>query len=296
MKNKILAVIRKTIPYVKELRPITGSLSASILMQQLDFYFNQYPDGFYKFLEPCNNEYYKKGDSWCEELCFGVDEFRSAFDKIGIRYKSKSEFKESTDKFNGKFYASYVSKMDHKTYYVRNHNLVDSALDTIVYMAIPGTGETQYRGVGNPNTVVLGNSIPYIDDTEITTEITTESKRNNKEKIISEPIKKPKEPKLTFEEFSSTEFPDYIDTELMHEYFKHRKSKMTKFALKLLLGNLSKAHSDGIDVNEALKSSIISGWDGVFPKGNKPKSNGKTNDKYNNFKDNKYSEEEWWSK
>ena len=39
MKNKILTLFRNNIPYIKELRILSGSVTASILMQQLDYWF-----------------------------------------------------------------------------------------------------------------------------------------------------------------------------------------------------------------------------------------------------------------
>ena len=56
MRNKILTLFRNNVPYIKELRQLSGSVTASILMQQLDYWFEKKPNGFYKFLEPCKNE------------------------------------------------------------------------------------------------------------------------------------------------------------------------------------------------------------------------------------------------
>ena len=42
MQNNTLAITRGCIPYFKELRKITGSVTASILMQQLDYWFKKY--------------------------------------------------------------------------------------------------------------------------------------------------------------------------------------------------------------------------------------------------------------
>ncbi len=46
MKNKILTLFRNNIPYIKELRMLSGSVTASILMQQLDYWFEKSPNGF----------------------------------------------------------------------------------------------------------------------------------------------------------------------------------------------------------------------------------------------------------
>ena len=133
MKNRILHLTRNTIPYVKELHSIAGGVLGCLVMQQLDYWFEGHPEGFYKFLLPSDHPAYKDGDSWTEELGMSVDEFRTAFDKIGIRYKSKSEFDKADDKFQGKFYCSYVDRRSNLTYYFRNHDLVDAALDELLF-------------------------------------------------------------------------------------------------------------------------------------------------------------------
>ena len=133
MRNRILFLTRNTIPYVKELQPLTGSVSGCILMQQLDYWFERHPTGFWKFLEPSTHQKYRAGDSWVEELGMSHDEFRTAFDRIGIRYKSKSLFDQAADKFQGKFYCSYLDRRDNLTFYFRNHKLVDEALDALIF-------------------------------------------------------------------------------------------------------------------------------------------------------------------
>lgn len=136
MRNKILTLFRNNVPYIKELRQLSGSVTASILMQQLDYWFEKKPGGFYKFLEPCeNNELYKTGDSWTEELGFSKAEFKTAFEKIGVAYKSKNEFKKAMEKgdpFQGKFYCCYVDKMKYITVYYRNHDLLDLELEKLL--------------------------------------------------------------------------------------------------------------------------------------------------------------------
>lgn len=128
VRNKVLSLTRNVIPYVKELRVYTDSVVGCILMQQLDYWFARYPDGFYKFLEPSDHAKYVSGQSWQEELGISLTEFRTAFDRIGMRWKSKTEFESASDKFQGKFYASYQDKRSNLTYYLRNHELVDAAL------------------------------------------------------------------------------------------------------------------------------------------------------------------------
>lgn len=136
MRNRILSITRSVIPYVKELHPLTGSVHGCLIMQQLDYWFTPHPDGFYKFLEPTAHASYKSGDSWVEELGMTHNEFRGAFDKIGVRYKSRTEFeaakKSGKDIFDGKYYLSFVDRKKNLTYYLRNHQLLDLALDELI--------------------------------------------------------------------------------------------------------------------------------------------------------------------
>jgi hypothetical protein len=158
MRNRILQITRSSIPYVKELQPLAGTVTGCILMQQLDFWFERRPNGFWKFLEPSRHDGYKTGDSWVEELGMSPEEFRTAFDRIGIRYKSKGQYEESPDKFQGKFYCSYLDRRENLTHYFRNHILVDKALDELVSIKEqPVTENGKSQVTGNGESQVTGN-------------------------------------------------------------------------------------------------------------------------------------------
>ncbi len=90
----ILAQDKDIITYRKELNVITGSVTATILLQQLIYWDNKNDHKpFYKFIEPCNNEKYTDGDSWTEELGFSKYEFTTAYKKLeslGIVSKKKN--------------------------------------------------------------------------------------------------------------------------------------------------------------------------------------------------------------
>ena len=193
MKNHTLAEINKSIPYIPALRPYAGSIAACILMQQLDYWFatkNGAP--FYKFLAAQKvdkpHPAYKPGDSWCEELSISPDEFRTAFDRIGCRYKSFSEYKRTGrtgNPFQGLFYASYHDKIKGLTWYLRNHDLVDSLLFEIF---VRRSGKTIYVDCHSQSTEIgkvhlpkLGKPIPNISEntTQNTAENTTTKTDND---------------------------------------------------------------------------------------------------------------------
>ncbi len=56
-KSNLLGLMAKPIPYNKELNQITGNVLASILWQQLEYWFNKKNgNSFYKFLMPLEKE------------------------------------------------------------------------------------------------------------------------------------------------------------------------------------------------------------------------------------------------
>ena len=160
VRNRLLGITRNIIPYVRELRAVAGSTSATVVMQQLDYWFIRYPDGFYKFLDATPTaKLYHPGQSWCEELGFTKDEFRTAFDRIGYRWSSKSQFEAAKDKFQGKLYASYVDRRNNLTWYFRNHEQVDQILDNLLETDSPdsqGIGNANLREIDNPDLQGMG--------------------------------------------------------------------------------------------------------------------------------------------
>ena len=119
------------ITYEPRLRKYTGSINAVLIMGKLEKSFKEKGKVFYKFLEPCGHTYYQKGSSWIEELQMTTTEFRTAFKHIAVVYKSKKDYKMSSDKFQGKMYLSYYDRINKLTYYMRNDDLVDQVLDEV---------------------------------------------------------------------------------------------------------------------------------------------------------------------
>lgn len=122
----------RRICYYPELVEVAGSVTSALLMSQLEFWFKATGGkSFYKFLEPCQHELYRTGDSWQEELGMSVSEIRSAFKRIGVMYKSKSSFKASADVFQGKLYAAYYDRIRRTTHYFRNDEKVVEVLGKV---------------------------------------------------------------------------------------------------------------------------------------------------------------------
>lgn len=81
--SSMLANDQNIIPYRKELNAITGGVTATILLQQVSYWWKKSgSQPFYKFIQPCKHEKYHDGDSWTEELSFSRKEFLTAIKKL----------------------------------------------------------------------------------------------------------------------------------------------------------------------------------------------------------------------
>ena len=114
------------IKYNPTLRAEFGSQNAVLLFDRLEYWFSKKKNEFYKFIEPCDHPLCRAGDTWTEELGFSKKVVRTAFDKIGIRYKSKTEFEKEDNPFKGKLFAYYQDRQTKKTIFVRNNSLLDN--------------------------------------------------------------------------------------------------------------------------------------------------------------------------
>jgi hypothetical protein len=93
------------------------------------------PHGFYKFSSPCDNSFYRKGDSFSEELRIGKVALWGAMKKICTSYKSKTLYCEAIEKlgeigaFQGKPYLSYRDRKTGQTFYLRDYASVNKVLN-----------------------------------------------------------------------------------------------------------------------------------------------------------------------
>jgi hypothetical protein len=82
----LLADDKEMITYRPKLNQLTGSVVATILLQQIIYRWvrsNRHP--FYKFGAPCAHPNYKPGDSWQEEIGISRSELETALKKSARR-------------------------------------------------------------------------------------------------------------------------------------------------------------------------------------------------------------------
>jgi hypothetical protein len=119
---------RYFIKFDPNIKRFTGCDRATLILEKIEFFFSNQPDGFYKFIEPCSHRLYKKDDSWAEELGCDRKCFTRSWDRIGFRHRSRRAFEAAEDKFEGKLYASYYDRHLNQMFFVRNHDLANGTL------------------------------------------------------------------------------------------------------------------------------------------------------------------------
>jgi hypothetical protein len=116
----------RVIPYRPQLKAFFGSSNAAILYAQLEYWFaKNRGESFYKFNAPCDQPKYKVGDSLREELAFSDEEIEKASKRICRMFKSKKEFDQAADKFDGMPMCCYYDRVAYTKFYFRNHEICD---------------------------------------------------------------------------------------------------------------------------------------------------------------------------
>lgn len=124
-ERKLVEILRddkNVISYRPRLNALTGSVTATILLQQMIHRYKG--EAFYKFMEPCSHPRYREGDSWCEELGFTRSEFIRARDKIATKIRRGVSKKEAFDNS----FVIYWTDSNRMTFYEVNEELLDNAL------------------------------------------------------------------------------------------------------------------------------------------------------------------------
>ncbi len=108
------------IKFDRRIHEQTGCMRATLIASALEYWFSKKPGGFYKFVEPCCHRLYKPGDSWTEEMGCDRKSFSKSFDRIGVRYVSRTAYERAPDKFQGKRYASFYDRHVNQMFFMRN--------------------------------------------------------------------------------------------------------------------------------------------------------------------------------
>ena len=175
----LLADDQSMVTYRPNLRKITGSVTATILLQQILFRWKgQGKKPFYKFKEPCDHEKYKEGDSWAEELGFSRKEFDVALKKIGYKIGKNKSFK---DKEKNEAFVWFRTDSNRMTWYEVNEPALLKAINELYRV-------TTKRDVSYSPKGTLEDKVPKgrYNPSENTTENTTENtyvKPKSKKKI-----------------------------------------------------------------------------------------------------------------
>lgn len=167
MKNHALARASMAIPYHAQFTKYTKNPIATLLMQQLEYWFSKYSNGFYKIIGKGNKNEKDSEDSWCTELQISYFKFNRAFQSIGKIYKSKTEYDNSPDKFQGKPYLLYHDKKNERPVFLRNHEIADDLINKIfVQSPILPEEESECCDLNDSNHVIQETQITCFNKLE----------------------------------------------------------------------------------------------------------------------------------
>ena len=125
------------IPYKKQYNAVTGSVLASILLQQIAYWDRtQGSQPFYKFIAPCSHKLYKEGESWQEELGFSKNEFMGAISRIATKIKKGVSKSEVLGALNAKSLIIYWTDASRVTWWQVNTALLNQVIEGILLDAI----------------------------------------------------------------------------------------------------------------------------------------------------------------
>ena len=115
----------RSIPYRPQYNAITGKVTATILLQQISYWWHKSGrKPFYKFRAPNEHQKYRQGDSWTEELGMTVYEFDGALRRIG---KKVTKGQSKADLLNSHL-VIYWTDSNRLTWYQLNESLFYTAL------------------------------------------------------------------------------------------------------------------------------------------------------------------------
>jgi hypothetical protein len=143
MENTNLALINAvsnlyTLLYRPELNKITGSMEATILLQQIIYWsLKKNCEPFYKFKQKCTHEFYKNGDSWFEELGFSRRQFDNALNAIG--FKKGTPPKEQVAQTEEEALIVYWTDSQRLTWYSVNFKILEKKLVELYSLPTPDT-------------------------------------------------------------------------------------------------------------------------------------------------------------
>ena len=150
----LIAEDRSLITYRPSLNKMTGSVTATILLQQILYWESKSGGQFFKFKQPCRHKMYRDGDSWCEELAFSRREFDGGLKLIGCQRKSDDLIKEMNSEEKETYrerlktaFIIYWTDTDRKTWYIVQKATLGKALSALYLKCESGVTKSTERSL-----------------------------------------------------------------------------------------------------------------------------------------------------
>lgn len=225
----LLAEDREVISYRKRLNDITGSVTATILLQQI-IYWSRTKDWqpFFKFRTECKkHSSYRSGDSWTEELGFSGAEFDTAISKIGTKITKGTNKAEAYNKEDATGLVIYWTDANRVTWYHLNTKLLGNLIKSN-YLVKEQSENTKKSD--NPELSESENT------TETITETTNKHIGNDRKKI---------EPLDHLQSYAEDEVTEDTAPYPQDQWITHRNEVLDSYT-----------HQTGIKLNQGQKGEL----------------------------------------
>ncbi len=137
----LIADDKRLVVYRPRLNAITGSVTATILLQQVLYWYKKNGNKpFYKFNAPCDHALFKPGDSWADELGLSWDEINTARKRIASKVTAKMSDDQRAEVYNQSMIVYWMTR-DRLTFYDVNPLLVNVAVGAVYALPAPIQGK-----------------------------------------------------------------------------------------------------------------------------------------------------------
>lgn len=104
------------------------------LIEYLEQEFEEFPDGFYKFVNECSEAYAEKERSLDLIFGFSGEVIMEVFEGIGVVYPDKQSYLQAgLNRFGDKYYCCYYDSKSNSTWFFRNTEVIEIEIEYLAY-------------------------------------------------------------------------------------------------------------------------------------------------------------------
>lgn len=197
----LLGEDNKVVAYRPNLLRVIKDTEATIFLQQVyHYWYHNNCEAFYKFVAPCDNELYRKGDSWTERLGFSRHQIEKCLKILGTKITAGTSKAFAMEQDDLNYCILWWTSSHRVSYYTINpkafNKLISEAYAEEIERLKATSGFQNYLGTSESDDYLVLPKVRSTYPTEKTTEINTDILGVEK----PTPKKRGRKPKKTIEE------------------------------------------------------------------------------------------------